>query len=68
VDAYLSQLIKAKRTGADLLEAEQKELAGFLNPLQRAKYYAMKERLNRRMQELAQPGGRGPVEPPPPLD
>jgi hypothetical protein len=66
VDAYLSQLVKAQRTRADLLEGEQKELAGFLSPLQRAKYFAMKERLNRRMQELAQPnGGRGAPEPPP---
>jgi hypothetical protein len=69
VETYLSQLVKAQRTRADLLEGEQKELAGFLNPLQRAKYFAMKERLNRRMQELAQPeGGRGPLGPPPPLD
>ena len=66
VDGYLSQLVKAQRTRADLLESEQKELAAFLNPLQRAKYFSMKERLNRRMQELAQPnGGRGPLEPPP---
>lgn len=69
VEAYLSQLVKAPRVRADLLEAEQKELADFLNPLQRAKYLAMKERLNRRMQELAQPeGGRGQLGPPPPLD
>lgn len=68
VEGYLSQLVKAQRTRADLLEGEQKELAGFLNPLQRAKYFAMKERLNRRMQELAQDGGRGPLGPPPPLD
>ena len=67
VDGYLSQLVKAQRTRADLLEGEQKELAAFLSPLQRAKYFAMKERLNRRMQELAQPpnGARGAPEPPP---
>ena len=66
VDAYLSQLVKAQRTRADLLEGEQKELAGFLSPLQRAKYFAMIERLNRRMQELSQQnGGRGAPEPPP---
>jgi hypothetical protein len=65
VDGYLSQLVKAQRTRADLLEAEQKELTGFLTPLQRAKYFSMKERLNRRMQELAQQNsGRGAVEPP----
>jgi hypothetical protein len=66
IEGYLSQLIKAQRTRADLVENEHKELAGFLNPLQRAKYFSMKERLNRRMQELAQQnGGRGPLEPPP---
>lgn len=65
VDGYLSQLVKAQRTRADLLEGEQKELTGFLTPLQRAKYFAMKERLNRRMQELAQQNvARGAVEPP----
>jgi len=66
VDGFLSQLVKAQRTRADLLEGEQKELAGFLSPLQRAKYFSMKERLNHRMQELAQPpnGGRGGPEPP----
>ena len=65
VDGYLSQLVKGQRARADLLESEQKELAGFLTPLQRAKYFAMKERLNRRMQELAQQNGaRGAAEPP----
>jgi len=65
VDGYLSQLVKSQRTRADLLESEQKELGGFLTPLQRAKYLVMKERLNHRMQELAQQnGGRGAPEPP----
>jgi hypothetical protein len=68
VDGYLSQLIKAQRTRADLLESEQKELAGFLSPLQRAKYFAMKERFNRRMQELAQPNGARGAPPEPPLE
>ena len=68
VDGYLSQLIKAQRTRADLLESEQKELAGFLTPLQRAKYFAMKERFNRRMQELAQPNGARGAPPEPPLE
>lgn len=65
VDGYLAQLVKGQRSRADLLESEQKELAGFLTPLQRAKYFAMKERLNRRMQELAQQNSaRGAAEPP----
>ncbi|HTJ21848.1 MAG TPA: Spy/CpxP family protein refolding chaperone [Gemmatimonadaceae bacterium] len=58
----LDGLIQSQRKRADLLEAEQKELSSFLTPLQRAKYFAVRERLNRRLQELAQgdsAGGRG---------
>jgi hypothetical protein len=68
---YLDQLVQGQRRRADLLEGEQKELAGFLSPLQRAQYFALKERLNRKMQELqadslAGRGGRGGVTPPQP--
>lgn len=50
----LDALVQAQRKRADLLEAEQKELSTFLTPLQRAKYFAVKERLNRRLQQLVQ--------------
>jgi hypothetical protein len=68
---YLDQLVQGQRRRADLLEAEQKELSGFLSPLQRAQYFALKERLNRKMQELQADslggrGGRGGVTPPQP--
>jgi hypothetical protein len=68
---YLDQLVQGQRRRADLLEGEQKELAGFLSPLQRAQYFALKERLNRKMQELQADsltgrGGRGIVTPPQP--
>ena len=36
IASYLDQLIRGQRSRADLLEAEQKELSGFLSPLQRA--------------------------------
>lgn len=68
----LDVLVESQRKRADLLGAEQKELSSFLTPLQRAKYFAMKERLNRRLQELAQGdsagrrGGRAAGAPPPP--
>jgi Spy/CpxP family protein refolding chaperone len=67
----LDALVQGQRKRADLLDSEQKELSSFLTPLQRAKYFAIKERLNRRLQELTQGdsagrrGGRGtpPEEP-----
>lgn len=62
----LDVLLQSQRKRADLLESEQKELSGFLTPLQRAKYFAMKERLNRRLQQLAQGDSTGRRGGPPP--
>jgi hypothetical protein len=59
VDGYLARLVQAQRKRADLLEAEQKELAGFLNPVQRAKYLALREQLQKRVAQLRQGDGRG---------
>ena len=55
-------MVKFLRTG--IREAEQKELGGFLTPLQRAKYQALHDQLNRRVQEMKKNGG---VTEPPPL-
>ena len=52
IASYLDQLVQGQRKRAELLESEQKEFSGFLTPLQRAKYFALRERMNRRMQEL----------------
>jgi Spy/CpxP family protein refolding chaperone len=71
IDQYINQLVQAQRKRADLLEAEQKELSSFLTPLQRAQYLSLKERMNKRLQELNQAAGGGrrgaapPTEPPP---
>lgn len=59
ISRQLDVLIQSQRKRADLLDAEQKELSSFLTPLQRAKYFAIKERLNRRLQELAQGDSAG---------
>ncbi len=68
---YLDQLVQGQRRRADLLESEQKEFSGFLSPLQRAKYFALRERMNRKMQELRErgdsAGGGRPGMPPPEL-
>jgi periplasmic protein CpxP/Spy len=66
---YMDQLVHGQRQRADLLEGEQKELAGFLSPLQRAQYFALKERVTRKLMELRtdSAAGRGgqPRTPPP---
>lgn len=55
----LDALVQSQRNRADLLDAEQKELSSFLTPLQRARYFAIKERLNRRLQQLVQGDSSG---------
>jgi len=56
---YLNELTQGQRRRADLLDAEQKELSGFLTPLQRAKLQALREQLNRRVAQMQQQRGRG---------
>jgi hypothetical protein len=54
IDEYLGRLVKAQHRRADLLEAEQKDLSGFLSPVQRAKYLGLREQLTRRISQLRQ--------------
>ena len=49
ISQSLDQLVAAQRRRADLLEAEQKDLASFLTPMQRAQYLSLQERLARRL-------------------
>jgi Spy/CpxP family protein refolding chaperone len=62
---YLNELTQAQRKRADLLDAEQKELATFLTPLQRAKLQALREQLTRRIAQMQQQGNAGRRGPPP---
>ncbi|MEO6879252.1 MAG: hypothetical protein ABI205_12280, partial [Gemmatimonadaceae bacterium] len=54
IDQYMSQLVEAQHRRADILEAEQKEMAEYLTPLQRAQYQALHEQLNKRITQLRQ--------------
>lgn len=65
VDQYMSRLVQAQHKRADLLEAEQKELSGFLTPVQRAQYFALRENLNRRIAQMNQDAGGRQGGPPP---
>ena len=66
IDQYMTRLVQAQHKRADLLEAEQKELAGFLTPVQRAQYFALRENLNRRIAQMNQDAGEGRRGGPPP--
>ena len=63
ISQYLDQLVQAQHRRAELLDAEQKDLASFLTPLQRAKYQALREQLNSRVQAIRR--GAAPGAPPP---
>ncbi len=58
VAELLDQTIRLQRQRLDVVDAEQRELAKFLNPVQRARYFGLQNELRKRMQEL-----RGPAAP-----
>jgi hypothetical protein len=66
IGTLLDRTIQLQRQRIDLHEAEQKELATFLNPVQRARLYGIEEQLRRRMDDLrGGPPGGGRMDPPP---
>lgn len=62
VDENMTRVMKAQRRRSEILEAEQKDLGGFLTPVQRAKYFALRDNFARRIQQVRQ-NGRGGVPP-----
>ena len=54
VAAALDRVVQLQHQRLDLVAEEQKELAGFMTPLQRAKFGALQEQLRRRVQALQQ--------------
>lgn len=59
VSALLDQMLGLQRKRLELLEAEQKELATFLTPIQRARYFGMEEQIRRRVMEMREQGTPG---------
>jgi periplasmic protein CpxP/Spy len=52
-------LFALQRTRLDMLQTEQRQLATFLTPSQRVRYYALQEQLRRRVEALRQRQLRG---------
>ena len=60
VGTLVDQLIAVQRRRLDLVEQEQRELACFLTPVQRATYLSMQDQMRRRMDDMRRGGGRRP--------
>ena len=65
VDENMARVVKAQRRRSEILEAEQKDLGTFLTPVQRAKFFGLRDNFARRIQQMRQNarGGAPPVEP-----
>ena len=57
ISELLDRAIRVQRQRVELLESEQRELARFMNPTQRAKLLGMQEQMRRNAMEMR---GRGP--------
>jgi Spy/CpxP family protein refolding chaperone len=60
VAAQIDQLFALQRRRLDLAAEEQRELATFMTPVQRARYLALQEHLRRRTEEMRRRRGDGP--------
>ena len=58
ISALLDRMVDVQRRRIDLIEAEQKELATFLSPTQRARFFGMEEQVRRRLEEMRDQGAR----------
>lgn len=67
IGVLLERMLSVQRQRIELLEAEQADLAGFLTPIQRARYFGLEEQLRRRVEEMTDQGQReGRLRQPPP--
>ena len=57
VNDLLDASIRLQKQRISIVEAEQKELAGFLTPVQRARYLALQAQFRNRAQELSRQDG-----------
>ena len=77
IESGLADLFRIQRARIDLAEQEQRDLAKFMQPSQRAGYLALEEQVRRRVEQMRQehrrraaagrPNGPGEAGPPAPL-
>jgi hypothetical protein len=59
VARFVDQLIDVQRRRIELLSREQRALAAFMTPVQRAQYLAIQDQVRRRVEEMRGRPGRG---------
>jgi Spy/CpxP family protein refolding chaperone len=59
VATLLQRLIDQQKRRVSLLEAEQRDLAAIMTPMQRARYMALQEQLRRQVEQRRGGGGQG---------
>lgn len=64
IEQLLTEQFRIERERIDLTEAEQRELARFLTPMQRARYLGVQEQIRREMESIRGRGREGFGEPP----
>jgi hypothetical protein len=52
ITGYLDKLVELQRQRVELIAQEQRDLAGFMTPLQRARYTALQEQVRRRIEQM----------------
>jgi len=57
IDSDWKQLRALQRQRLDILDQEDSQLAGFMNPLQRARYHAIQEQLRKQVEQRAGAAG-----------
>jgi periplasmic protein CpxP/Spy len=60
VSDLMDQMLRVQRERVDLLSEEQRELSAFLTPMQRARYFALQERVRRQVEEFRRQQGQRP--------
>jgi hypothetical protein len=65
VARFIDQLIDVQRRRIELISREQRALAGFMTPTQRAQYLAIQDQVRRRVEEMRGRPGRGQRRGPP---
>ena len=53
ITSYLDRLVDLQRQRVELVAREQRDLAEFMTPLQRARYTALQEQVRRRIEQMA---------------
>jgi Zn-dependent M32 family carboxypeptidase len=52
ITSYLDKLVELQRQRVELVAQEQRDLAAFMTPLQRARYTALQEQVRRRIEQM----------------